>query len=161
MAGTIKKVPGKKNTWEIRYDSPDPITNERRQHKERFNGTKPQADRHLVEIQSLQNRGINTDLGKIPVKQYLEKWMETYCTEANLQYKTRKSYTSIIRKYLIPNLGSIKLMDLKPFHVSDYYTQMCKPIEEGGVGLSPTSVLYHHRILNEALKVMNTSSQIQ
>lgn len=147
MAGSVKAVPGKKGVWEIRYDSEDPATGKRKQHKKRFTGTKAEADKYLTQIQAQIIGGEYTgNLGDIKLRDYLDKWKLEYC-KPNLAYKTYKSYASIIRLYLNPELGGIKISNLKAAHIQSYYTKMLEVNK-----LSGTSVLYHHRILHEALK---------
>ncbi|HNX29713.1 MAG TPA: tyrosine-type recombinase/integrase [Syntrophomonadaceae bacterium] len=150
MAGSVKAIPGKKGVWEIRYDSEDPATGKRKQHRKHFKGTKPQADKYLIEMQSMIHKGEYMELGKILLRDYLKKWIKDYC-EPNLASKTLESYKCIINKYILPNMGGIKVNALKAAHIQDYYTLMTKGKKQGGAGLSNTSVLYHHRIFHEAL----------
>lgn len=150
MAGSIKPVPGKKGVWEIRYDSFDE-NGKRKQHKKRFTGTKGQADKQLVEIQNRIHRGEYTDSGNVTLRDYLKNWADEYC-KSNLAYKTYQSYTGIIDNYINMNLGNSKLKNLKPAQIQSYYTLMTTSKDEGGKGLSSTSVLYHHRVLHEALR---------
>lgn len=150
MAGTVKPVPGKKGVWEIRYDNEDPATGKRRQHKRRFTGTKQDADKLLVNILGEINKGEYMDLGDSTMREYMKSWIEDYCKQ-NLAYRTLEGYKTIINNYVLPNLGGIKLVNLKPAHIQKYYTKMTTSKDDGGAGLSGTSVLYHHRIIREAL----------
>ena len=146
MAGSIKPVAGKKNHWEIRYDSED-VNGNRTQHKRRFKGNKSEAIKYLTQLQAQIINGEYTGkIGEVKVRDYLEKWEQEYC-KSNLAYKTNESYSSIIRLYLKPELGGIKMCNLKAGHIQSYYTKMLKINK-----LSGTSVLYHHRILHEALR---------
>lgn len=148
----IKPYKNQKNKWIIRYDTKDPATGERVQHSVVFNGTKTQAKNRLIDIKSKINRGEYTDLSSITLKEYLESWKETHCVPSKLQYKTRKSYSAIIDNYLIPHLGRLTLDKLKAVNITNYYNKMLAPKNEGGAGLASTSVLYHHRILRQALR---------
>lgn len=148
---TVKSVPGKKGVWEIRYDSEDPATGERKQHKRRFKGTKPQADKYAIEIQNQVNQGEYIDMGQISVRDFLKKWVVEYC-QGNLSYKGLETYNGFINNYILPNLGGIKLANLKPGQIQDYYTKMATSKAEDGTGLSNTTILHHHRMLKEALK---------
>lgn len=152
MTGTIRKVEGKRDTWEIRYDTRDPKTNKRRQYKCQFHGKKREAQEYLAQQQSLIRKGVNLDLGKTSLKDYLQKWMKMYCTKANLEYKTIESYKSVITLYVIPNLGFIAIGSLKPAHLNEYYSLMSQSKEQGGAGLSARSIVYHHRIIHHALE---------
>ncbi len=149
MAGSIRPVPGKKNLWEIRYDSMDRDGN-RKQHKKHFKGTKPQAEKFLVDVQSRINKGEFFDLEDIYYRKYMESWQDFHC-KPNLAYRTYEGYKIIIDKYILPNLGNIKISKLQPAHIQNYYTLMAADKEAGGAGLSGTSILYHHRIIKESL----------
>lgn len=148
---TVKQVPGKKGIWEIRYDSEDPATGNRRQHKRRFQGTKAQADKYAVEIQNQVNKGEYIDLEQISLNEYLGKWLEDYC-QPNLSFKGLETYRGFINKYIIPNMGGLKLANLKAGHIQSFYTKMAVSKADGGPGLSNTSILHQHRMLKEALK---------
>ncbi len=148
---TIKPVPGKKGVWEIRFDTEDPATGKRRQHRRHFTGTKPEAKEYLVKIESDILKGeYNVDLEQATVREYLEKWLKEY-GKPNLAYRTYESYSGTIRNHILPNMGGMKLTALKPAHIQSYYSKMAATKEDGGAELSGTSVLYHHRIIREAL----------
>lgn len=146
MAGSIKAVKGKKGVWEIRYDSED-VDGKRVQHKRRFSGSKGEAEKFLTKIQSQIIGGEYTGkLGDMRIRDYLDKWEKEYC-KPNLAYKTFVSYSTVIRLYLKPELGGIKIANLQGAHIQSYYVKMGSEKK-----LSNTTVLYHHRILHEALK---------
>ncbi|MGE5391113.1 MAG: tyrosine-type recombinase/integrase [Deltaproteobacteria bacterium] len=151
MNGKIKPVPGKSRLWEVRYEATDPRTGKRRQYKRRMSGTRKDAERYLVEMLNKVNQGEILQQSEILMKDYLDSWMRSYC-DVNLAYKTRKSYRSIVDKYLIPYFGRTPISKLRPAQIQEYYTLLAQPITSGGYGLSATSVLYHHRILHETLR---------
>ena len=51
---------------------------------------------------------------KYTVKEWLNIWLDTY-VKNNVRTSTRISYEGIIKNHLIPNIGKIKLIDLKKF----------------------------------------------
>jgi len=59
---------------------------------------------------------------------------------------TFESYSYIVKKYLIPGLGNIKLCNLKPQHLQRFYADKLQ------LGLSPRSVLHMHVTLHKAFK---------
>lgn len=149
---TIKSVPGKKGVWEIRFDTQDAATGKRRQHRRHFAGTKPEAKTYLSKIEAEIKKGeYDVDLEQATIREYLEKWLKEYC-KPNLAYRTYESYSGTIHNHILPNLGGLKLSALKPAHIQSYYSKMTASNKDGGAELSGTSVLYHHRILREALK---------
>lgn len=90
-----------------------------------------------------QNGFLQASDPKITVKKYLTDWIDAH--EDKLAKSTAKSYRETINNYLIPNIGSIKLRNLAPASIQKLYKHLLKD-------LSPTTVLYVHRILKGALK---------
>ncbi|MGB9813484.1 MAG: tyrosine-type recombinase/integrase [Thermovenabulum sp.] len=111
--------------------------------------TKKEAEAALAEYIQKANAGEITLAKDITFADFLEKWIKNYC-EANLAPRTLRRYSEIIRLYLIPRLGNIKLQDLRPFHIQQHYTWLLD--KEEGPGLAPATALYQHRIIHEALK---------
>lgn len=111
--------------------------------------TKKEAEAALAEYIQKTNAGEITLAKDITFAEFLQEWIKNYC-EANLAPRTLRRYSEIIRLYLIPRLGSIKLQDLRPFHIQQHYTWLLDKKE--GPGLAPATALYQHRIIHEALK---------
>ena len=61
--------------------------------------------------------------------------------------------SGIVTQHLIPALGAYSLTKLKPLHIQEYYARAMQTGRLDGKegGLSPQTVLHHHRILKEAL----------
>ena len=83
---------------------------------------------------------------------FLRQWLRDYAT-TNVRPRTLEGYRTIIEAHLIPKLGSIALSELQPAHLQAYYAKLLKSGRLDGKpgGLSPRSVLHHHRVLSEAL----------
>jgi len=118
-----------------------------------FRGTKKAADAKLVELLHQASAGTLILPGKITVAQFLEHWLENYCTP-NLGRRTTDGYRDIVRRRLIPNLGSILLAELKPERIQRLYAQLLKNGRlDGKGGLTPRSVQAYHQCLHRALKM--------
>lgn len=70
-----------------------------------------------------------------------------------IKHKTIESYKSLLERINIA-IGHIKLKDLKPQHLNDFYTQLA---QDGmnlitGKKLSPKSIKEHHNIISTILK---------
>ncbi|MGD8457029.1 MAG: site-specific integrase [Anaerolineales bacterium] len=80
---------------------------------------------------------------------FLNNWMLS--TKSTLTHNTWSHYNQIVGDYIIPELGKIKLVDLKPEHIQALYE---KKLREGK---GPRLVQYIHAIirksLNHALKL--------
>lgn len=71
---------------------------------------------------------------------------------SNLSPKTNESYSQELAYYVIPQLGGIRLNELRPQHIQDYIAWALTEGRRHGVGgLSHRTVQYHCRILSKAL----------
>lgn len=105
--------------------------------------SKKDAESAVVEYNEKCLHAVDRD---ITVKEYLIKWYDEY-VDLNTADRTKDSYHQNIECHIIPAIGHYKLSKLRPAHISSFYMQK---LQSGT--LSSTSVLYIHRILNEALK---------
>ena len=154
--GRIVKVEGKRGV-KYRYIAElgkHPATGDRWRETRTFD-TQGEAQRALTKRLHEVDTGMLADPKKMTVKEYLDYWTETYC-EINLAPSTIAGYKNIIENHLRPALGGLKIEKLAPSHIQAYYTKALKGGRKGAgkkdrPGLSPTFVLYHHRVLREAL----------
>ena len=117
-------------------------------------GTKRDAERALAEAIHLRDTGIDIQPERLDVAAYLRRWLRDYAVH-NVAAATLVRYTAIVERHLVPAIGSVKLIALRPAHIQAAYSGA---LSEGGRvdgrsgGLSPRTVLQHHRVLREALK---------
>ena len=152
MAGYIRRRG--KGSWEVTVDlGRDPTTGQRRRRFMAVRGTKRDADRALAEALHQRDTGIDVSPGKLTVGDYLRRWLRDYAAH-NVSPSTQERYTGIIKHHLIPALGALRLRDLRPAHIQAAYG---RALAAGGRadgaahGLSPRTVLKHHRLLRETL----------
>ena len=153
MKGHIKKR--SKDSYSIILElGPDPKTGKRRQKWLTINGNKREAERELARRLNELNTGAFVDPSKLTVAEFLEQWLASYA-EMNVSAKTLERYQSIVRRHLIPAMGSLPLPRLSPLHIQQHYSDALKRGRKDGRdgGLSPQSVLHHHRLLHEALEM--------
>ena len=60
----------------------------------------------------------------ISFSDYLDYWYENYC-EINLKYNTRRTYKTIMDKYLKPELGKYRLSSLTSVKLNSYIVDLC------------------------------------
>jgi integrase len=66
--------------------------------------------------------------------------------------RTGERYTDLCRKNLIPALGAVALAKLQPIQISQAYSKaLANGRRDGQGGLSPSTVVYMHRVLKHAL----------
>lgn len=87
-----------------------------------------------------------TEDSQITVEEWLQKWMDEYMM-FSVKEQTRKSYESVIRLHIIPNLGNKKVASLTTSVVQKFYNKL---LSEGKSG---SLVRDAHLILHQAMDV--------
>jgi integrase len=98
----------------------------------------------LHEQKEAVNKGLYIDAKDITLSAYLEQYMASQ--ETSLRPKTINSYLYLIRNHINPELGTIKLTQLRPDIVQNFYTLKVNS------GLSKRTVQYMHAVLHKALE---------
>lgn len=75
---------------------------------------------------------------------YLLSWIDNY--SSNLRPSTLAGYTSNIKNHIIPNIGYLRLREITPEVLDNFYKRLFEK------GLSTSSVRYCHRIISVALE---------
>ena len=151
MRGNIRQRA--KGSWTLTIELPgDPVTRTRRQLYETIKGTKRDALKRLAELQVQIDQGGFQKPSRMNLGDFLQQWLHNYAA-TNVRPRTLGGYQGIVHAHLIPKLGSTLLAELQPSHLQHYYSEA---LENGRLdgkegGLSPRSVLHHHRVLSEAL----------
>ncbi len=150
MKGHIRQR--SKGSWTVVIDvGRDPETGKRRQEWHTVKGKKRDAERMLRELLLAVEKGTYVKPTHLTVGQWLSQWTENYVA-MHTTPRTQESYLYVIHCHLMKVLGSIPLTQLQPQHLQNYYrTALAEGRADGKGGLSARSVLYHHRILSEAL----------
>ena len=150
MKGHIRKRSAR--SWTIVVDiGRDPVSGKRQQKWQTVQGTKRDAERVLRETLSALDKGIYIQPSNKTISEWLNEWLDTHAA-LHTTPRTQESYRSNIEKHIVPALGNIPLTQLRPQHLQDYYIDALSSGRcDGKGGLSKRSVLYHHRIISEAL----------
>jgi integrase len=106
--------------------------------------TKREAQTALEQELARQKAGL-AELHSLTVEQYLRSWL---VSKRKLRDTTRRNYATHLRLYLVPALGRIRLMDLRPDHVDDLYGDL---LSGRYVGATAATVQHVHRTLRSAL----------
>jgi integrase len=152
MTGSLKKR--SEGSWSIvLYLGRDLVTGKKRQKWQTYRGNKKGAQAELARLLHELNTGAYIEPVKLTVGDFLEKWLDDYA-KVNVGGKTFERYVGIVRQHLIPALGSILLTRLQPLHIQTCYSKSLECGRKDGRpgGLSPQTVVHHHRVLREALK---------
>jgi integrase len=85
----------------------------------------------------------------------MEYFFDNYVI-TNTAPRTQRYYADIIRLHILPQLGELKLCEIKPSHLQSYYSYLITPFEKDGANLSKSTANKHHKVickaLNEAMK---------
>jgi integrase len=118
----------------------------------RKGNTKKEAEYRLAELVHGVDTGDFVKPSKVTFAQFLERWLCDYAWP-NLAPRTAEGYEHIIRRHLMPSLGSILLTQLKPEHLQRYYSQKLESGRLDGKGkLTQRTVRHHHVTLHDALQ---------
>lgn len=102
-------------------------------------------------VTECENKDIN-ELENVKLKEFAEYWLEKHVKQ-NLAPKTILSYTAELNHRIIPALGNIKMKDLKPLHLIDFYNALndAPRLDKRPGKLSGRAKQNIHRILSSML----------
>lgn len=108
----------KKHTWAYHAELPTgPSGKRRRWTKGGFPSAKAAADAR-AEILAAEQAGILPTDGKQTVGVWLTEWIDGKVGAESIRATTEAGYRGHIDNYLIPYLGNLRLIDLRPHHVT-------------------------------------------
>jgi len=142
-----------KGSWQITIElGRDPVTGKRLRATSTVRGSRRHAESELTAKLHALSRGSYVRPSKQTTGEFLERWLRD-SAKGSLAPRTFERYEDAIRSHVIPTLGSIRLTDLRAAHVTS--AEMAW-LDHGRVrptgGLSPSTVLHHHRVLRKALQ---------
>ncbi len=148
MKGHIReRSPGH---WAIIIDLRDPETGKRRRKWHSFQGPKREAQVECARLISEMNGGTYLEPSKTTFGQFLEHWLDH--VKSQISPRSHERYCEIVRKNIIPALGAVFLNKLRPAQISAAYSKALESgRRDGKGGLAPTTVVYMHRLIKQAL----------
>ena len=148
MKGHIRK---RGKSWCIVLELDRDENGKRRQRWHSGFRTKREAEDEMAKLINEQREGIYVEPNRITVGDHLREWLQTY--GSNLATRTFAHWSEVCERYLIPNLGAIRLKELKAAHLDRYYAEMLASGRlHGKGGLARATVHKHHRIMHLALE---------
>lgn len=155
MRGSIKQR--NKGSWSIRVDMgyetvTDPKTGEtrrrRRQKRITVRGTKRQAEQKLSDLLSALQRNEYVEPSKTTFGEWLDEWFEMMAGRPDKwRDGTKDRYGTDIRKHIKPALGDVRLQELSPSDLQNYYNAS---------SLKGKTLQRHHTIISGALKAAHS-----
>ena len=137
-------IPRGTDRWLLRVYVGRDATGKRRYASQTVRGSKREAQRELTKM--LRGKDTKTLLkpSRETVGAYLARWLDTWAAP-RVRPRTLGDYRSIVRTYLAPDLGTVRLSQLSPSEIQDLYNGMLAR------GLSARTVRYAHSVLRSAL----------
>ena len=137
-------------SWSYVLRVPDPVTGKTKPQWvggfESANSAKVARDKARV---ALSNRDYVAPT-KTTLGEFLNTWIEIHAR--HIKPTTLDGYRKLIKNYLVPGLGSIKLQDLRPSNIEAFYSDLLTSAGMTGKGLSPSSVVRCGAVLKKALR---------
>jgi hypothetical protein len=135
--------------WAIVLGVRDPETGKRKRKWHRFTGKKRQAQTECSRLITEMESGCYLEPTKITLGHFLDKWLDHM--RSQLAPRSHERYSDIARKNLAP-LRNVTLTKLRPLQISNAYVGALESgRRDGKGGLTPSTVVYMHRVLREAL----------
>ena len=155
MRGSLKKR--YKGSWSIVLDLGYQVDTEtglrkRRQKWITVRGTKRDAERRLAELIHRADTGTFIEPSKVTVGEWLDIWLEKAIRPPRRTLRAYETYRSAINRHLKPQLGAIRLQDLRALDVERFHADP---------GLAPATGAKHHAILSTALKAAVRADLLQ
>ena len=146
MRGRIIRRKGSNNYTIVLQLGLDPATGKRKQQWITAGPSKREAEKQMAKLIHELDSGQYIKPDKITVAQYLRRWL-VECGKPRLTLRSYERYNGIIERNLIPAIGKIHLVELRPEHIQRHYTNMVDR------GLAARTIRYDHIVLHGALKM--------
>ncbi len=139
--------------WQLSVElPPDPATGQRRRVYETVTGKRKQAEARLTELLRRHDTGQEVEEANLLLRDYLPMWLDKHA-QHNLRANTLSQYRFHISKHILPALGGIRLRELRPLHLQQFYSdRLANGRRDGKGGLKPSTVKYFHAIISKALE---------
>jgi len=149
-SGSIRERDKKKHLWQITIELPkDPVTGKRVRRYKTVQGTKKEAEHAMHEYIRELEKGYYVTNNKITVSEWIETWIEVYITP-NVSPTTLSRYQGMIRRYIIPLLGSVQVQQLNTLAVQAWVNGL-KVSPSSGKEMSAATIKHTYHILKGAM----------
>ena len=147
-AGSIRQRPN--GLWEARYTvGKNPATGKPIR-KSIYGKTQQEVRKKLASVTVSIDEGIYTEPARITFGQWLTIWLEEYC--GAVKPRTLELYGNTIEYRILPILGRIRLLELSPVILQDFYNNSIQGKYGENRAISPKTLHNIHGIIHKALK---------
>jgi integrase len=137
----------------VKYYVPDPnCYNGKKQTTK--NGFRKKMDAEAFDLQKKLEwkNGTIAHARNLTVGEYLDQYLSNMEAQ-DYSPNTLDGYRRNVEKDINPRIGRLPLSELKPQSIQNMYTDLLNRGGKNGSRLSPTTVIYCHRVLRRALKL--------
>jgi integrase len=153
MAGNIRKRG--KESWELSFSHGYDAYGKRVRHYKTIKAkSEREAQKELAKFVAEVEKGSYVEPTKLTLAEFAEKWLDMHGKQ-NLAPKTYGLYTGLLKDRIIPAMGHLKLDQIKPMHLVQFYNNL----KESGIrldgkpgSLSGQYIVHHHRLLRTMLQ---------
>jgi integrase len=86
----------------------------------------------------------------LTVREFIDYWLDN--AKGKVTERTHVDYKWTLHRYICKHLGNKKIVKLDHSDLEKLYQNMLRSKAEGGLGLTPRTVIYAHRTLSTAIK---------
>jgi integrase len=122
--------------------TPNPNQTPKQQQKE--------LEKFAVEFETRVKSGKCYSGEKITFYDFTVKWLKEYANN-QLEATTASSYVFALDKHIIPEIGHLKLSEIKPLHLQEFYNKLLKEGNGAKGGYAPSTVKRLHAIISSIL----------
>jgi integrase len=112
--------------------------------KRKYEKTQRATKDWLLKQRSDLSKGLTVKDDRITVSDYFTRFLEDVVVHT-LKPKTVSSYKYLIEHHIVPEIGSLRLIELRPDHLQSLYSRKLES------GLSKRTVQYIHAVIRRAL----------
>jgi integrase len=152
--GHVRQQSKKKGTWEIRIELPRDAGGKRIFKYETVAAKNQTEAKRILRKRQLHYEAKNyVEPASQTLEEYLLFWLDSLDSFNTVRPKTLSRYEEIVKKHLIPAIGSISLAQLQPIQITRYYKESLRNgRRQTKGGLSNATVRQHHSVLRRALE---------
>lgn len=153
MAGSLRKRGSE--SWELSVSHGYDANGKRIRHYKTIKAkSEREARKELAKFITEIEKGSYVEPSRLTFAEFAEKWIEMHGKQ-NLAPKTLDLYLGLLKDRIIPALGHLKLEQIKPMHLVEFY----KNLKDSGIrldgkpgSLSDQYIVHHHRLLRTMLQ---------
>ena len=149
VKGSLRKPRNPGGSWGYRIELGIGADGRRDQKQVSGFPTKREAQAALNEALTAAQRGVYVPPSRGTLSEYLESWHAGVRVE--LAASAWANYGNLMRIYVRPRIGNVRLVDLTPQRIQALYAELLLSGKRDGSPLSPRSVELVHKVLHRAL----------